>query len=196
MVASYKELSLADIDASLRIRDVLASLEPIKGLKYRTPILVELLENPRFRIGGRNLGIMPGSVDIDLHDCLHILLGRSFLPANEAFVVGFTMGSTQRMSWITSKLFRLIASHAYPRTHRFRPVDGKIFERAVAVGARCATEDLSRLRSSDLVSMTVGSARRRFLDGSASLREAYRWECSINPEETSSFRLRDCHVLP
>lgn len=35
---------------------------------------------------------LPGAVDIDAHDAIHSLLGRGALMADEAFVIGFTMG--------------------------------------------------------------------------------------------------------
>jgi len=38
-----------------------------------------------------------GGVDLRAHDYIHLLLGRGLLPKDEAFVIGFTMGTTNRL---------------------------------------------------------------------------------------------------
>src|ERR1041385_35182 len=71
------------------------------------PLMVRLAENPRFNL-------FHGAVDLKTHDYIHIVLGRGLLAKDEAFVNGFTMGSTQRLSATEEKLFTLVAEHLYP----------------------------------------------------------------------------------
>jgi hypothetical protein len=54
------------------------------------PWYVRLLENPRSPVA------LPGAIDLFGHDCLHIVLGRGLLAQDEAFVIGYTMGSAPR----------------------------------------------------------------------------------------------------
>src|SRR4249919_2256821 len=65
----------------------------VLGLKQAdVPLIVQLVENPRFDFPG--LDIFHGATGLQAHDRIHVLLGRGLLPKDEAFVIGFTMGST------------------------------------------------------------------------------------------------------
>jgi hypothetical protein len=55
---------------------------------------VRLFENPD------SLVAFPGAVTLERHDCIHILLGRGLLAQDEAFVIGYTMGTCRAVqSW-------------------------------------------------------------------------------------------------
>ena len=57
---------------------------------------MRLLENPKYHLPGVTL--FHGAVDLDMHDRIDIALGRGLLTAiDEAFTIGFTMGSTKRV---------------------------------------------------------------------------------------------------
>ena len=64
------------------------SLQSFKGDEQSDiPFIVRLLENPE------SIVPLPGQINLYNHDCLHILLDRGISLLDEAFVVGFTMGS-------------------------------------------------------------------------------------------------------
>ena len=74
------------------------------GLKQDdVPWLIQFVENPKYDLPG--VEIFHGATDLETHDYIHILLGRGLLPKDEAFVLGFTMGSTDRVSTSEEKLF-------------------------------------------------------------------------------------------
>ena len=54
------------------------------------PLIIRLVENPKHRTSR----LFSGAVSLFTHDCIHVLLGRGLLPKDEAFVIGFTMGSS------------------------------------------------------------------------------------------------------
>lgn len=93
------------------------------------PMIVQLVENPRFDIPG--LDLFHGAVDLTNHDAIHLLLGRGLLQKDEAFVIGFTMGSTRKVNNVEETLFTLIARHIYPGIFRFEPDDVRVFRDAV-----------------------------------------------------------------
>src|SRR5262245_53610248 len=82
------------------------------------PWLVKLLENPKSPLA------FPGAIDLFGHDCIHILLGRGLLPQDEAFVIGFTMGSSRCPRW-QAAMFRWCAEQLYQGTFRFSHLDAE-----------------------------------------------------------------------
>ena len=93
------------------------------------------------------------------HDIIHVLLGRGLLPKDEAYVIGFTMGSTRGLTWPEKRLFRFVSRHLYPDGYRFTGDDLEVFE----AGVECATQmkcmDLSKVDLSWFSSYTVKRAR-------------------------------------
>ena len=93
------------------------------------PFLVQLVENPKYDLPGFDL--FPGGTDLAAHDHLHVLLGRGLLPKDEAFVLGFTMGSTNRVSSSEEWLYTVCARYLFPREHRFGDEEVDVFRDAV-----------------------------------------------------------------
>jgi len=89
------------------------------------PLMVQLLENPRYKIPG--ITLFYGRVDLEQHDAIHILLGRGLLNKDEGFSIGFTMGSGRKISTIEEELFAMIASSLYPRRYRLGSDDFEVF---------------------------------------------------------------------
>ena len=76
-------------------------------------LLVRLLENPKSPMA------LTGAVTLMRHDCIHILLGRGLLPQDEAFVIGFTMGTAKEdLSPVEVFLFKKVARYLYPTNYR------------------------------------------------------------------------------
>jgi hypothetical protein len=129
------------------------------GLKQEdVPFLVQLVENPRYDLPGFN--VFNGAVDLRTHDLLHILLGRGLLPKDEAFVIGFTMGSTDRVSQTEERLFAFFSKHLYPRAYRFDDEDLRVFRDAVRLGFISDCDSLSETDLDRVADLPLGEARR------------------------------------
>lgn len=94
--------------------------------------MVQLVENPKFHLPGMTL--FHGAVGLQQHDDIHIILGRGLLPMDEAFTIGFTMGSTGQVSTVEEKLYALLAQYVYPGSYRFSVDDIAVFRHAVRLG--------------------------------------------------------------
>jgi len=130
------------------LADAYRSLQSV-GMEQRDiPLIVQLAENPRFDLPG--VEIFSGAADLRKHDLLHILLGRGLLPKDEAFVLGFTMGSTNRVGALEETLFTLIARYLYPKTYRFGDEDVAVYKDAVRLAY---VSDCQPLAAADLDSM-------------------------------------------
>lgn len=115
------------------------------GLKQEdVPWLIQIVENPRYDLPG--MDVFHGATDLETHDYLHILLGRGLLPKDEAFVLGFTMGSTDRVSTTEEKLFAFFTKHLYPQAYRFSDDDLRVFRDAVKLGFISACQSLAGVK--------------------------------------------------
>jgi len=74
------------------LRHAFDSLMSVGNSQDEVPLIVRLAENPEYHFSG--LGFFKGRVTLEQHDDIHIILGRGLTLMDEAFVLGFTMGST------------------------------------------------------------------------------------------------------
>lgn len=74
-----------------------------------TPPIIWKYENPD------SPDCLPGAVDIDTHDTIHVLLGRGALQIDEAFVIGFTMGgASNTLTDEQAAIFANAMANEYP----------------------------------------------------------------------------------
>ena len=120
------------------------------------PLIIKLAENPNYWTA-RNLG---GAVDLFTHDCIHILLGRGALLKDEAFVIGYTMGSSKKMSRFRRNLFLWTSKYLYPEGYKFKEEERYVFYSGVMAGSRCHT-DLSKVNFKELLDYKVQGVREK-----------------------------------
>ena len=101
----------------MTLREAHADLSKLGARAEDIPLMIQLVENPRFDLPGFDL--FHGAVDLQTHDYIHILLGRGLLADDEAFVIGFTMGSTNRVTTLEENLYALISRYFYPKVYQF-----------------------------------------------------------------------------
>jgi hypothetical protein len=104
----------------------------------KIPFMVWLLENPASPLA------MPGNIDLAGHDCMHLLLKQGFAAANEAYVVGFTMGNDDRTTCLHLLIFRIAALFLYPPKYRLNRDELAIFDRGVALGRQTKVKNLNQ----------------------------------------------------
>ncbi|OUS28481.1 hypothetical protein A9Q99_13280 [Gammaproteobacteria bacterium 45_16_T64] len=129
---SYQDWHIAWADDQISLKDGLDRMLKIGAPEEEIPLLIKLVENPKFSIPG--ITLFHGAVELKQHDCIHVLLGRGLLPKDEAFVIGFTMGSTNQVSTAEESMFCKITKHLYPRIYKFNDEEISIFKDAVRLG--------------------------------------------------------------
>ena len=140
IVESYRDWHIPWGEDQHTLRECLSNLSQLGALQQDIPLMVKLVENPKYQIPG--ITLFHGAVELKQHDCIHILLGRGLLSKDEAFVIGFTMGSTNQVSTAEETLFCKIAKHLYPTIYRFDDEDISIFKDAVRLGSICRPKRL------------------------------------------------------
>ncbi|MCM8532091.1 MAG: ubiquinone biosynthesis protein COQ4 [Lentisphaeraceae bacterium] len=142
----------------LTLGEALKSAEELQAQSVDIPFIVKLMENPKFSLPGFTL--FNGAVDLFTHDCIHILLGRGMLPKDEAFTIGFTMGSTNKMSTTEKSLFSWVAKYIYPNNYSFNDEDAHIFRDAAHLGFVSDCKPLNDIDFKKYLHMTLKEVRK------------------------------------
>jgi hypothetical protein len=166
-----------------------ASLARVGAAQGDIPFIIQLLENPRFDIPG--LDVFHGAVDLAHHDAIHLLLGRGLLPKDEAFVIGFTMGSTRKVTTAEEKLFSLIASRVYPGIYRFDEDDVRVFRDAIRLAWVSECRRLDKVPFERHGDVPLVELRRMLRIEEDLLRSYYAIETRRFPASRESRRLLD-----
>ena len=122
------------------LKECLSSMEPIALEQSDIPLIIKLIENPKY-----DIGLFAGYVDLFSHDTIHILVGRGLMLKDEAFVIGYTMGSSKKMRRWRRNLFYFCAKYFYPEGYNFTEEERFVFYSGVMAGSRCAS-DLSKVQ--------------------------------------------------
>jgi quaternary ammonium compound-resistance protein SugE len=102
------------------------------------PWYVRLVSDPRGPLAA------PGSLALLERRCIHILLGRGLTSRDQAFVAGFTAGTTRPGRRWRLRLFRFYMRHLCPRSARWSRAEDEIFAYGFEAGRRGATSPLHR----------------------------------------------------
>ncbi len=89
--------------------------------------------------------IFHGATNLDTHDYIHILLGRGVMVKDEAFVLGLTMGSSNRVTTTEERLFGFLTKYIYPKNYQFTDQDLDVFKDAVRLGFISDCQSLAKV---------------------------------------------------
>ena len=158
------------------------------GLKQEEiPYIIQIVENPKFDLPGGD--IFHGKTDIETHDYLHIILGRGVLAKDEAFVIGFTMGSSNRVTSTEESLYSFFAKYLYPKAYRFTDEDLRVFKDAVKLGFISDCQPLSEVDYSCHLQQPLGKIREDLGIETNLLHAYYTIEKRRHPGSQESQRL-------
>jgi len=168
-----------------KLRQVLAEMEPFKLEGKDVPFIIKFFENPKYNF----FNFFPGAVRLKNHDCIHAILGRGVLPKDEAFVIGYTMGSTGKMTKLKEFLFLLIVSWFYPNAYKFHKEERKVFKGAREIAETTKPSDLSKVNFEELLNLDLKTARKKLGICETKLRLRYTIEKQTYPNSKESQRL-------
>jgi hypothetical protein len=169
------------------LREANASLDAVRASQDDIPFLVQMVENPAFDIP--LLDIFHGATRLETHDFLHIVLGRGLLPKDEAFTIGFTMGSTDKVGSTEEFLYGIFAKYFYPRSYRFTSEDMRVFRDAVRLGFVSDCRSLAEADFAGYLDKTLDEVRAALGVEKSLLSAYYAIEKRRYPESFESQRL-------
>jgi hypothetical protein len=138
-----------------KLRTFLKEMEPFKLRQEEVPLIIRIVENPKWFTSK----LFTGAVSLFTHDCIHALLGRGLLPKDEAFVIGYTMGSGKQMARWRRNLFMFCAKYLYPKAYKFEEEERFIFNLAIVAGSKCEI-DLSTVDFNSMLDLRISEIRR------------------------------------
>lgn len=185
--SSYKDWLVPLNQGDTLVEDALLSLRALGAPQEEIPLIVRLLENPDYQIPG--LTLFHGAVDLATHDYIHILLGRGLMPKDEAFTIGFTMGSTNEVGLLEEELFCTINRLLYPKLYRFGPEEIAIFKDAVQLGRMSLCQPLNQVNFNDFAHSTISGMRTALGVEEDLLKAYYAIEAKRYPQAKESERL-------
>jgi hypothetical protein len=171
------------------LRAVRKTLEPFGADQREIPLIIQLVENPKYDLPG--IDIFPGATDLPTHDMIHIVLGRGLLPKDEAFVIGFTMGSTDRFGATEQGLYGFFAKYLFPKIYRFGDEELRVFKDAVRLGYVSDCRSLAEVKYDSMLDLTLTQARAELGIEEELLRAYYTIEKRRYPNSPESQRLLD-----
>ncbi len=166
--------------------------QPLKAVRDTLPgappeeisWLVRLMENPESPLA------LTGAVSLERHDCIHILLGRGLLNQDEAFVIGYTMGTAkQDLRAFEIFLFKKVARHLYPTPYRLTKADLKAYQLGVAAGRAAKAHKIYDFPFEDHDNTPLGELRTLAGVDKTALRTAYAEEKNLLPDTKASQHL-------
>jgi len=144
-------LTNLQIDINATLAEALCSFSLNK--QSEIPWLVRLLENPKSPLA------LPGNIDLFGHDCLHLLLGRGISAADEAFVIGFTMGNDTKTNGLHILIFKVFVQFLYPVNYRFSASHWEIFNQSFILGRQLKIRNLHRFDFNLVLDKTMAEMR-------------------------------------
>lgn len=110
---------------AMTLGDALATVPPVVDM----PLMLRLQRDPDLSFLGQL--VFRTGVDEHQHDCIHILLGRGLLPLDQAFVLGFTLASSNKGSLPEHKLRTEIGRHFYKGPPLFDENESAVFKEGI-----------------------------------------------------------------
>ncbi len=153
MIATVEFKSNFDSDRSHRtLKKCLQSLQGDK--QSDIPFMIWLLENPD------SIFPLPGKINLYNHDCLHILLDRESSLFDEAFVIGFTMGSDLKTNRFHLAVFKILSNLLYPKQYKFERQQFELLKIAFDYGRKLKVKNINQIDFKTYENKTVGEMRK------------------------------------
>jgi len=190
-MSSYKTFHIPLSQGDITLKDALAQMKASSNAPGEIPWIVRLVENPSLDFPG--IRVFHGAVDLYTHDCIHLILGRGMLPEDEAFVIGFTMGSTNLISKFERFLYLFVTENLYPKAFRFNHEEHMVLDIGFHVGHVSTCQPLDTVDFKNMESLTLSEIRSKIGLEEGVLQHAYLLESEMFPDSVASSRVAPKH---
>jgi hypothetical protein len=185
---NWKEKYIPLSDAHVNLGEAYDAMTANGAEPDNIPFIIQLVENPKYQHWW-NPFHGTGAVNLENHDYIHLLVGRGMLPKDEAFVIGFTMGSTNIMTTWKKNMFLFVSKYFYPKVYQFKEEEIQIYKKAAKLGFVSDCTSLHTVDMKSLRHMTIGEAREHLNLTENLLHGYYEIETKRYPDCKSSKRL-------
>jgi hypothetical protein len=125
---------------SISLQAALDSVPPLSEL-LELPLMIRLQRDPVLSFLGQL--VFRAGLDQHQHDCIHIMLGRGLMAMDQAFVLGFTLGSSKKGSMPEHKLHGEVGRHFNKNASLFNEAESVVFKDGIKLAylSFCAPMD-------------------------------------------------------
>lgn len=140
-MVSYKDWHIPLQQSDITLQQALVQLTQIGTAQPESPLMLQIAQNRKFQLAG--FALIPETMEQHQHDCIHVLLGRGLLIADEAFTTGFTVASSKKITMTEEKLHAFLSRYLYPELRQLDEHAASIFRDAVKLAyiSGCAPLD-------------------------------------------------------
>lgn len=124
------------------------------------PLIVQIMENPRY--DKYRFYRIKGSISLEDHDLLHIILKQKIDLKGEAYIIGYTMGSAKGNIILDLLIYQLVSVLLYPKNYRFKLNHIKIMNRGYYEGKKSKVDDLHKIPFKNMMNETLKELRDKF----------------------------------
>ncbi len=184
MTLSYKDwhCGISNGDQTLdEVRQTLPANNP-----EDISLIVKIFENPKSPFA------LKGAVNLERHDCIHIILGRGLLPQDEAFVIGFTMGTSKNISKLEEFFFKFVSMYLYPKKYKFKRRHMLAYNLGLNYGKKCKVLKIYEFPFENHINAKLSDIRNELSIDVQELKNIYRKERELLSNTKVSLRL-DCN---
>lgn len=188
---NWKTFHIPLSNEDITLKEAFSKLENISNSQVDVPMEIQYIENPKYEnfLLRYFLHPFPGRVDLLYHDYIHLILGRGLLKKDEAFVIGFTMGSTNRMFTWRIRLYSWISKYVYKAPWNFDDQDIRVFWDAAKAGWISDCVPLCNVEFNKYLDMTLKDIRKALGIEDSLLEAIYEIQKIRYPYDTASKRL-------
>lgn len=147
-----------------------------------------LARDPVFQDSG--LVLLDTGLDRRQTDAIHIMLGRGFLPVDEAFSAGFTIGCAKKVTTASEKLYAQLSEHVFPLLSDLETIAIAVLKDAIKLAYVSNCVPLDRFDFSGWLEHPVKDIRRVIGLEPELLNSYYEVEKRRYPTSTASQQLR------
>ena len=188
---TWKDFHVTLSDGNLTLKEAYGMLLDVSNDQSEVPYEIQMVENPdkKIPIISRFFQPFPGRTNLENHDYIHLILGRGLLMKDEAFVIGFTMGTTNRMHTWRVRLYSFFAKYVYSPPWSFSDEDIHVFRDAANAGDISDCIPLSEVNFNQYLDMKISDIRLEIGLEESLLRALYSIEKNRYPNDKASMRL-------
>lgn len=181
MSTSWKNWNPGLDNDEFSLKEILSTLPGNKSKDIN--FLVKLFEGPKSPIAFK------GAISLERHDAVHAVLGRGLLPQDEAFVIGFTMGTSKNITQLEITLFKIITRYIYPKPYNFNEAQSNLMVSAINLGAKSDCSEIYNFPFEDNLEIKMGDLRNMLGLDKEMLKSHYQLEKELLPDSAESKRL-------
>lgn len=186
----WKNFYIPLSNEEITLREAYEKMKEVRSSQSEVPLIIQLVENPKYDnfITRFFFDPFPGKVSLLYHDYIHLILGRWMLMKDEAFVIGFTMGSNDNMFTWRLMLYSFVARFLYRKPWKFDKQDVRIFWDAANTWRVSDTKSLSKANLNEYLDLPLKEIRKILGIEEDLLKAVYKVHAKRYPDDIASQR--------